>query len=375
MRLPRSATLTASVLAASLLLNVSLVSCASEPTAPPPADSAEILAKLAEVTAKLAAIEAKLDAQAAATADRLDSLEVTVTAAASGATPLPALEASRVDSILALASYIAGDIAGGSWEGCGKLEFTLGAKVGSGGEAKGEGKASVGAWAGTGAFAGALVRVKSHLEGEVGVALPFEFGYCRPLFGEPPPVRVTAMPGNLRMADAGVSNAIDGVMTNLGLSESTVENALGTFSNLFQSGSFPTPQAIAGALPLPPALAAKLADPVGAVQGEAAAKVSEAINMLCTGNWGSVVSGPITVACNQIASGSPMQIGGLVTMLEAFPVMQTTLTRVSGVGTALCSRLNTIGVFALTIPNPLNIGPTNLFGPQRLFPWYTAVTC
>ncbi len=374
MRIPRSAKLTATVLAASLLLNVSLVSCASEPTAPQ-GDSAEILAKLAEVTAKLAAIEAKLDAQAAATADRLDSLEVTVTAAAGGATPLPALEASRVDSILALASYIASDIAAGSWEGCGKLEFSLGAKIGSGGEVKGEGKASVGAWAGTGAFAGALVRLKSNLEGEVGVELPFEFGYCRPLFGEAPPVRVAPMPGSLRMANAGVSNAIDGVITNLGLSTGTVENALGTFTNLFQSGTFPTPQALAGALPLPTALSSKLSDPMGSIQGEAAAKVGDAITMLCTGNWGVAVSGPITAACGQINSGTPMQIGGLVTMLEAFPVMQTTLSHVSGVGNALCSRLNNIGVFSLTIPNPLNIGPTNLYGPQRLFPWYTAVSC
>lgn len=371
---PRPFALTISILAASLLLNVTLVSCGNEPTAPQGQDS-QILAKLVEVTEKLAALEAKIDAQGAATAERFDSLEVTVTAAAAGAIPLAGVDAARVDSILALASYLAEDVWTGGWEGCGKLEFEASAKTGLKAEGHGEGKASVGAWAGTGAFAGALIAIKNHVEGEFTLGLPFEFGYCLPVGGSAPPTRAPS-PAliSTRMANASANAAVEGVISQLGLTPDKVEMALSGFGSLFQGGAFPTTQAIAATLPLPPALQSKLSDPLGSLKAQTSDRVNEAIGALCTGTWGPVVAGPITTACNTISSGPP-DIGGLFTMMEQFPVVQTTLTRVNGVATGLCSRLNTIGVFSLTIPNPLSIGPTNLFGPQRLFPWYTGVTC
>ncbi len=373
MKIPRNAALTASMLAASMLLNVTLVSCGAEPTAPS-GQNAEILEKLAEVTAKLAAIEAKLDAQGAATADRLDSLEVTVTAAASGAVPLAGVDAARVDSILALASFLAVDATTASWEACGKLEFEVGAKVGIKAEGHGEGKASVGAWAGTGAFAGLVVGIKNHVEGEIGLALPFEYGVCLPTGGEAPPARGVSGGSQARIANAAITSSVNSVLSQLGLTEDKVETAMDGLSSIVQGGGFPSTQTIAAALPLPASFSSKLADPLGSLQGPAVARMNEAVNALCTGSYGPLVAGPITTACGHINNGPP-DIGGLFAMMEQFPAVQTTLTKVNGISTTMCGRLNTIGFFSLTIPNPLSIGPVNLYGPQRLFPWYTTMSC
>lgn len=373
MKLPRNAALTASMLAASMLLNVTLVSCGAEPTAPP-GQTTEILEKLAEVTAKLAAIEAKLDAQGAATADRLDSLEVTVTAAASGAVPLAGVDAARVDSILALASFLAVDATTASWEACGKFGVDIMAKTGIKAEGHGEGKASVGAWAGTGAFAGLLVAIKNHVEGEISFGFPFEFGVCVPTGGEAPPVRGGGAPGQGRIANAAITSSVNSVISQLGLTEAKVETAMDGLSSIVSGGGFPSTQTIAAALPLPAAFSSKLADPLGSLRAPAVARMNEAVTALCTGNYGPLVSAPITTACNHISNGPP-DIGGLFTMMEQFPAVQTTLSKVNGVSTTMCGRLNTIGFFSLTIPNPLSIGPDNLFGPQRLFPWFTTMSC
>jgi hypothetical protein len=361
------------MLAALMLLNVTLVSCGAEPTAPQ-GQTAEILEKLAEVTAKLAAIEAKLDAQGVTTADRLDSLEVTVTAAASGAVPLAGVDAARVDSILALASFLAVDATTASWEACGKLEFEVGAKVGIKAEGHGEGKASVGAWAGTGAFAGLVVGIKNHVEGEVGLGLPFEFGVCVPTGGEAPPVRGGAAPGSARFAQASITSSVNAALSQLGLTEDKVETAISGISAIISNGAFPSTQSLASALPLPASFSGKFSDPLGSLQAPAAARMNEAVTALCTGSYGPLVSGPITTACGHINNGPP-DIGGLFTMMEQFPAVQSTLTKVDGISTTMCGRLNTIGFFSLTIPNPLSIGPTNLFGPQRLFPWFTTMSC
>lgn len=370
---PRQAALTVSILVASLLLNVTLVSCGAEPTAPQ-GPSADVLEKLTEISGRLAAIEAKMDAHESDLADRIDSLETRVTSVASGATPLGSQDAARLDSILALASYVATDVSTGSWEGCGKLELGLSAKVSGGGKVEGEGKGSLGAWAGTGAFAGALLKIRNNVEGEVALGLPFEFGYCLPLFGEAPPVRAGPGAAGARIANASISSSVTGVISQLGLTQASLETAVGGLSGIFQNTGFPTTQQLAGVLPLPPALAGKLGDPVGTLQSQASARATEALSFLCNGNWGGALSTPIATACGQIGAGST-DIGGLVTMMQQFPAMQATLSTVSTVSDAICTRMNTIGNRSLTIPNPLDIGPTNLYGPSRLFPSYTNVSC
>jgi hypothetical protein len=372
MQLPRNAALTASLLAASMLLNVTLVSCGAEPTAPP-AQTAEILEKLAEVTSKLAQIEAKLDAQGTATAERLDSLEVTVTAAASGAVPLAGIDAARVDSLLALSSWIAHDISSGGFEMCLKHEIGMKGGFTVGGDVEGEAVGSLGAWAGTGAFAGAKVKLKSALEGGIEGGFPFEFGHCAPIFGDDPPARVASSRAAAR-ATVHLQSSMSGLATQLGFSESSIESALSNLASAVQSTAMIQPQDVAAMIPLPPAISSRLANPGAALKSQVDARVGEAVDLLCTGSWGSAVSTPISSACATISSGPP-DIGGLFTMMQQFPAVQTTLTRVNGISTTMCGRLNTIGFFSLTIPNPLAIGPPNLFGPQRLFPWYTTIGC
>lgn len=371
---PRQAALTVSILVASLLLNVTLVSCGAEPTAPQ-GPTADVLEKLTEISERLAAIEAKMDAHETDLADRIDSLETRVTSVASGASPLEPQDAARVDSILALASYLALDASTASWEGCGKLSFEMQAKVGIQAEGKGEGKASVGAWAGTGAFAGALVAIKNNVEGEVALGMPFEFGVCLPLFdAAPDKIRPAAGPGGARLASASISSSLNSTISQLGLTPQKLETALGGVSGVFSSGSFPSTQALAATLPLPTALSSKFSDPLGSLQSETSARVNEAITALCSGSWGPILATPISTACGRIDSGAT-DISGLFAMMESFPAVQTTLTTVSGITGAICTRMNTMGNRSLTIPNPFDFGPENLYGPSRIFPSYTNVSC
>ena len=374
MKLPRNAALTASMLAVSMLLNVTLVSCGAEPTAPQ-GQTTEILEKLAEVTAKLAAIEAKLDAQGTATAERLDSLEVTVTAAASGATPLPALEAARLDSIMALVNYLAADASSGGWEFCGGLGFNIGGGSVTKGEAEAKARGSLGAWAGTGGFGGAEVVFKREYALELGLEVPLELTGCIPLGGETPPeLRPLRGGASMRLANSTLSGTLDGLASQLGITTTKVETALGTLGTVLQSPASLNLQDAVTLLPLPTSLSSKLADPVATITSEASARAAEAVTLLCSTSWGGNFSAAVTSACSSISSGS-VTVGGLVTVMEQFPAVQTTLTSVSSVVDGVCTRVNTIGNRVLTIPNPLEIGPTNLYGPTRLFPSYANVSC
>ncbi len=373
MSVRRSLTMTASLLAGSLLLNVLLVSCAAESTGPAGADT-EILQRLDAVTARLAAIEAKLDSASVRTATRFDSLQTVVTAAIAGDPTLTTLQAAQLDSVVALASFIANDAASGGLEFCGNIEFGVEGTGLTKAEAKGEGAGHLGAWAGTGGFAGAKLEFAREYGIEVKVGVPLSFGGCIPIGGGDPPSR--ALRASLRAADGGprLETSLTTLASQLGINETRINTAINTIGTAIQSPASLRVQDAVSLLPLPANLSGKLSDVTGTLSSELEAKAQEALGALCSANWGSRIGPPIQTACTSISSGS-FNIGGFVSMAQDFPVVQQGVTLLTNRMQIFCGRVNSIGNTSLTIPNPLNIGPEPLFGPQRLFPNYTNVSC
>lgn len=370
MRVARPAAYTAALLAGSLLMNVVLVSCAAESTGLD--NDSEVLARLDAMTTRLAAIEAKLDSNNARTIARLDSLQSGVTTIG-GAPTLSSVQAAQLDSVVAIASFIANDAVSGGWEACANLEVGVEGAIASKAEAKGEGAGSLGAWAGTGAFAGAKIEASGEVGFEFKVAPGGSIEGCIPLGGDAPPSR--ALRASLRSGTGPrLQNTISTFTNQLGLNEAKVEAALASLGSTLTGSSVPRIQDISGTIPLPPLLANRLANPQSVLSGEVAAKVTEAINSLCSANWGSQLSTPIATACANINSGN-VSIGGLYAMASQFPAVENALSVLQGRFSIACGRVNSIGGTSLTIPNPLAIGPEPLFGPQRLFPTFTTIAC
>lgn len=370
MRVARPAAYTAALLAGSLLMNVVLVSCAAESTGLD--DNSAVLARLDAMTARLAAIEAKLDSNNTRTIARLDSLQSGVTTI--GGTPtLSTLQAAQLDSVVAIASFIANDAVSGGWDACVNIEAGLEGAIASKAEATGEGAGSLGAWAGTGAFAGAKIEASGEVGFEFKVAPGGSIEGCIPLGGDAPPAR--ALRASLRSgAGPRLESTIGTFTSQLGLTEAKVEAALASLGSSMTGSSVPRIEDISGIIPLPPLLANRLANPQSVLSGEVAAKVTEAINSLCSASWGSQLSTPIATACANINSGN-VSIGGLYAMASQFPAVQTALSTLQGRFTTACGRVNTIGFTSLSVPNPLSIGPDPFFGPQRLFPNFTTIAC
>jgi hypothetical protein len=372
------------VLALSLVLNFILVSCAAEATAPQPADNTEVLAKLDAVMARLTAIEGKFDPQTTALNNRIDSLgRVLLAADTSADTMVVAVgegQIAKLDSIIAIASYIANEQATGGTEACIGLSAKGELKVGPEAEAKGEGAADGGAWAGTGAYAGAKLSGKLDVSYEGSLELPMGVEYCAPLFGDSPPIRAVPASVSAPSLPSQRTALIDAV-TQLGITDTRLMSSMGVLATAFQSPASFRLQDVGTILPLPGGLAGIVSDPMGALTATLPAKMDEAMSSLCTANWGPRVAGPISTACARI-NGGPLDISGLFSMMEEFPAVQTAittvntgLTNVTNRLTTVCGRVNTVGVTSLTIPNPLSIGPDPLFGPQRLFPNFTNISC
>ncbi len=370
MRVARPAAYTAALLAGSLLMNVVLVSCAAESTG---LDSdSEVLARLDAMTLRLAAIESKLDSNGARTIARLDSLQSGVTTIG-GAPTLSSLQAAQLDSVVAIASFIANDAVTGGWEACANIEVGLEGAIASKAEAKGEGAGSLGAWAGTGAFAGAKIEASGEVGFEFKVAPGGSVEGCIPLGGDAPPAR--ALRASLRSGSGSrLANSIGTFTSQLGLTEAKVEEALTSLGSSLTGSSVPRIQDVSGIIPLPPLLANRLANPQGVLSGEVAAKVTDAINSLCSASWGSQLATPIATACANINSGN-VSIGGLYAMASQFPAVENALSVLQGRFSIACGRINNVIGASLTISNPLNIGPDPFFGPQRLFPNLTAIAC
>ncbi len=369
--LPKTrARLSAAIVVGSLALNVVFVSCAADATAPQsaPDQSAAILAKLDAISSRLDSIETAMAKQSDTVTSRLSQLATTLgsgaTASGTSGTRASGL-GSQVDSILALASYLADDNYTGSNEICIELTAGLDGELAIKSAVDGKASGDLGAWAGTGAFAGGDVKSEGELGGTFGVGVGGSVSHCIS-GGDAPPSRN-------RQAD---------------LAATPIKTALNTLKDRLQWGGDPlsTPTArlaavgtsgpprltdIVSAIPIPTAMQSAFNDPTGYVAGQLPEKISTAVDNLCTRPWNSAaVSSSISYACGQISSGST-NIGGMFGMLNDFPAVQTATNAATTAISGICSRVNTIGTKTLTITNPLSIGPTYFYN-ARLFPSYTS---
>lgn len=445
----RSIRVSIAVLASSLLLNIILVSCAAKATLPQDdgpgtggsgLDNAELLARFDSVMARLTQIEAKVDQQAEllnqqAAADaqqtltigaRIDTLESTITTTATDPT-IATRQVARVDSVLALVSYIADDIASPSWEVCGGVDAGAGVSINPNAELFGEAAADAGAWAGTGAFAGAEVHVGVGADFGVEMTQGLTFGGCLPLFNDPPPSRASTSSSQGPIAALG--NVLTDAAAQMGLTESRVTSSLSNLSGAFQSvGSMKVQDAL-NYLPLPPQLASVINDPVGHFTQQLPARIDQAVDVLCQRNWGSIVSSTVPVACDHIRN-DPLNIGGIFSIFEELPDMQLAIsglqtgfgavqdavatvqtglgavqTTVAGIQSGFtdiqtavlnntfnlvsvgnqvsqvatkfsfaCTKINDVVGASLTIPNPISIGPDPFYSGQ-IFPFLSPVGC
>jgi hypothetical protein len=340
--------------------------CQDYPLSPAEAGAVQMseTAMLASILSKLDSISTRLTQQEATFAARIDSLELAVTGGVPGGT----VNAAQVDSILALASFIATDITSGGWEFCGG--GTIGVEVGLewAAEASGKARGSVGAWVGSGGWAGADVDAKFALKGGPAVEIAGGLEGCIPLFGDAPPVRPSPS-GPARSPELDqLATALNALSGQLDLTPGTMTTAFSGIGSVIESPASLQLSSVASYLPLPPALATMANNPLAAAGGRVQALASEARDNLCTGiNWGPNV----TAVINQACSIGTLDITAFANMSNAFPVVQTTVANV-------CTRLNMIGTRRLIIAPwdvtfPLGIGTVNVFPGynQLLFPSYT----
>lgn len=444
----RSIRLSLAVLGSSLLLNVILVSCAAKAVLPPDqgggdgggaVDNAELLARFDSVMARLTQIEAKVDQQAellqqqgdaagehtVTLSAKIDSLETTL-ATQTGDPTIATRQVARLDSVLALTSFIANDMASASWQVCGNVDAGLGMALTPNAELYGEAAADGGAWAGTGAFAGAEVHAGLATQLEVGMNGAVSFGGCAPMFNDAPPSRGAPQ---ANQAGQELQHLLDDAASQVGLTRSRVRTSLGNLAQGIQSAGSMKIQDAVNYLPLPSQLAAITSDPVGHITQHIPNKINEAVQILCSRNWGSVMSASVPVACDRIKN-NPFDIGGFISIFDQFPAMQLALNTVSdgldavegtvntlqsgfgavqgavsgiqsqvtsvqqamssfagnltqvqlsashaaAIASSVCSKVNQVGGATLTIPNPIGIGPDNLFD-DNIFPFYSPIGC
>lgn len=358
-----------------LVFVVSAASCGGDsPVGPSEAGAQQTsdAAMLAQILAKVDSIESKIDQQSLTINARIDSLEAHIGLAGGGGTVLPA---AQIDSILALASFIADNSSSGGFELCGSFQLggELGLELGAGAEGRAVG--DLGAWAGTGAFAGAKIKPALGLKGGLKGALGGGISGCIPLGGSTPPSR-PAPAGPQRSADLDqLSTTLNDLAGQFNLNPSNVSQSINSMSTVFQSPSSLTLANMSGTVPVPPAIASLTNDPLGTVSGYVQNVSNEALDALCNGGgWGSNLSTVVSDACALIPGGLP-NVTALATMSTEFPALQNTVSTV-------CSTINGIGLQQLTIPSYTVdfgslIGTYTVFPGynKRLFPNYPGLTC
>jgi len=353
--------------------------CEGSPLDPEELDAAQasqLQSMLSEVLLKLDGIDA-----------RIDSLEATIDAAGAMPVTLTGLPAEQLDSLMAITSWLAQDIVEesmGGWEFCG--EFAGGLEVGLkfASEAEGKGRADLGAWAGTGAFAGGEVKATGGLEGGLAGEAKAAIEYCNPfgtkvLPGEsrPAAVPIFAAAGPSRAGElAQLETALTNVAGQLNLTPDALGQALTGIGGAVSSSGGLRIQNIGTHLPLPSGLAAIANDPVGSAVARVQDLSTTARSALCSGgSWGSTVSTIITQACSIINTGGIANFAVLADVANTYPVVE------AAIGT-VCTRVNSVGLQRLMIPSwdvtlPLGIGTVEVFPGynQRLFPSYVSVAC
>ena len=369
------------ILVLSLVLNAVFVSCGADAvTQPqnPQGQDAEILAKLVVLTERLDSIQSKIDQHSLAFATRIDELEATFNGGGGGDSVPPVMQAAQIDSILALASWVASDMSSPGWERCGDFQFTGKFELKANSEAMGRAEAFLGidGW-GNGGKVKAFLH--NNLKAELGADVDAAFGWtrCVPLVRrDPPPLRPEA--GALA-ARASSADDFDALMTQLsnqlGVNETSVMQAMNGLGDLSGSASAFDFRSLAQSLPLPGGLAAIANDPVGTISSRISDRFAAGRGLLCnnTGNWGSNLSEVLMEACNRL--DNPPDFGALFSAVEGFPALQDGFDVMQSRVTTMCGRVNSMGTKSLTIANPLNIGPQPFYGPQRIFPNFTGLVC
>jgi len=322
------------------------------------------MAMFAEIIDKLESIE-----------ERIDSLEEVVGSSGGGELVLTGLPAAQLDSVLALASFLAEDATSGSFELCAAGGFAGEFGTAWIGEAEGEGAGHLGAWAGTGAYAGGKITAKAEVAGGIKVEGALGGSFCYPLFAGNPAVR--PVPGPMRAPELDqLRTTLSTVSGQFGMDEDMLAQSInGIGAAIGSPGSLGLAN-MGDHLPLPPALSNLANDPVGTVAGGLQGLTSTAQSALCSGiGWGGPVSTVISDACDVIGNGGLASITVLSDIASTYPAVQATVS-------TACTRLNTIGLQRLIIPSwdvtfPLGIGTVNVFPGynQRLFPNYASFAC
>jgi len=333
------------------------------PVNPLDAQEASTQAMLAQILDKLGTIE-----------ERIDSLEATMTGTGGAGLVLTGLPAAQLDSVLALASYLAEDASSGSWEACGGAELNGEFGIDWKGTAEGEGKGSLGAWAGTGAYAGADVKVSQEVGGGFKIGGKGGVEFCYPLGAGSPPVRPTPA-GPMRAPELDqLRTTLDGLTTQFNLTPATLAASLSGVSTVISSPGSLSLAGVGTMLPLPPAVASIASNPVGTVTSQISNIAGQAQSALCSGSgWGSNMSAVITQACSVINSGGMANFTVLADIANTYPAVEAAISTV-------CTRVNSIGLQRLIIPSwdVTIVNTTYEVFPgynQRLFPSYTSVAC
>jgi hypothetical protein len=314
--------------------------------------------------------------------ERIDSLEASLTEAGSVQVTLTGEPAGQLDSLLAVTSWIARDIVGeslGGWEICGAFDAGFEVELKFASAAEGKASVDLGAWAGTGAFAGGTVKAAGNLEGGVAGQGKAGIEYCNP-FG------TKALPDEARPASPLASGparspeldqleaSLTTLTTQLNLTPATLAQALGGVGSAFSGTGSLDLQNVGDYLPLPSGLAAVADDPMGAALSRVQGLSSSAQSALCSGSgWGSNVSAIVSESCDVIDGGGLANITAFADIASSYPVVQNAVTTV-------CTRVNSIGLQRLVIPSwdVTILGSTYEVFPgynQRLFPSYTTMTC
>lgn len=314
--------------------------------------------------------------QLAVMSDRLDSLQVAVDNVSGGGLSLSGLPAAQLDSIIDLTSFIATEMVSGGVEACASVD--LAGEFGTEwiGEAEGEGAGHLGAWAGTGAYAGGKVTGKA----EVGVAIMIEGAggveYCHPLFAATPPVRPA--PAGAPQQRAGeldqVGAALDNLQSQFNLNPGMLAQSIDGIGTAISSPASLSLDNLDNVLPLPPALSSIATNPIGTVSGHIQTLTSTAQDALCSGgNWGSNLSSVLSEACSVINGGGLSNFSVLSDITNTYPAVQTAVSNV-------CTRVNSMGLKRLVISSwdVTILGATYRVFPgynERLFPNYSSVSC
>ena len=348
-----------------LVALASLTGCGDSPMTPDPVGAAQesTAAMFAQILDKLESIE-----------DRIDSLEATVDATGGGELVLTGLPAAQLDSIIALTSFIGHEMTSGGLEACASIGLAGDFGTEWIGEAEGEGAGHLGAWAGTGAYAGGKITAKA----EVGVAIKIEGAggveYCHPLFASTPPARPSPA-GPLRSAEVDqLGSTLDGITSQFNLTPATLSESLGGIGSAISSPGSISLQTLGSVVPLPPAMASLATNPLGTLSGHISGLATGVQSALCSGgDWGANLSNVVQQACGLIDTGGLANFTVMADIANTFPALQTAVGNV-------CSRVNGIGLQRLVISSwDLTIlGTTyNVFPGynQRLFPNYTNVAC